>query len=559
MPRKSKKIAVLDLETDPFEHGANIQPFAAGFKTADKYVDFWGPDCIDRLVDYLSTLKDEYMIYAHNGGKFDFLFFLPRGYISNPALIINGRIVKCGLLHHELRDSLAIIPVALEKYKKTEIDYDKFKKNRREANKPEILSYLRDDCNGLFDLVVAFNSRFGPKLTVGSTAMAELGKFHTIIKQDAKHDSIYRPYYFGGRVEFFEAGRIDGDFKIYDVNSQYPGAMKNFVHPLGSQYIVMDGQHANFAIDRHTGQLKKFQGMYFIHFRGEHRGCLPTRIKGQSLSFESRVSEFHTTSHELIAGIELGLIKIHDVLSIRIPVSFTTFGEFVDAFMLEKVEGAKTGDKIKELFAKFILNSAYGKFATDPENFKEWFILDTKDDESIQAFNDWRALHGDAEPDQIFGIYQIWMAKAEVKERSYFDVAVAASITGAARSVLMRAIASCIRPLYCDTDSLICESLSGVEIDATKLGAWKFEGRTFSIAIAGKKMYACKLHNEDGTPMLDKKGKHKVKIASKGAKLTLEDVGKLCDGETVRWNSAAPNIKRDGTQQYISRNIKKRY
>jgi hypothetical protein len=325
----------------------------------------------------------------------------------------------------------------------------------------------------------------------------------------------------------------------------YPAVMRNCLHPIGRKYITLDTEQSRRVFNKQTGKLKGFTGPYFIHWFGLHRGCLPTREK-MGLSFSKAMREFFTTSHEMQAGIELGLIRVDEIFSIRVPCSFTKFDKYVDKYIVEKIEGKREGNKTKEIFAKLLLNSSYGKFATNPENFKEWFFVDTSEPESVAEFETWRVGKG-AELQQDFGRFEIWNAQAEVKENSYFDVATAASIAGASRAVLMRAISLAKNPLYCDTDSLICESLEGVPIHPTDLGAWKLEETADTVLIAGKKLYACLYQGET------------VKLASKGAKLNADEIRRLCLGDVVRWDSQAPNFKFDGSTKYVSRNIRKRY
>ena len=71
----NRLLATIDLETDPFQHGRLPKPFLSGFDDGNRVVEFWGDDCILRLVEFLATLEDPYIIYAHNGGKFDFFYF----------------------------------------------------------------------------------------------------------------------------------------------------------------------------------------------------------------------------------------------------------------------------------------------------------------------------------------------------------------------------------------------------------------------------------------------------------------------------------------------------
>ena len=109
----------------------------------------------------------------------------------------------------------------------------------------------------------------------------------------------------------------------------------------------------------------------------------------------------------------------------------------------------------------------------------------------------------------------------------------------------MRAIAGSKRAVYCDTDSIICEELNGVEIDPAKLGAWKFEGDGDEMAIAGKKLYAL---FDAGAP---------VKWASKGTKLAPEQIRKIALGGEVLWQSDAPNFSLTGTTKFVARVAKR--
>jgi hypothetical protein len=559
MAKQSKKekwkIAVIDFETDPFKFDREPVPFAAGFYDGEIYKEFWGDDCVIQLIIFLESLKTPHRIYAHNGGKFDFFFFLKHDVIQNPALIINGRIVRARFMGiHEIRDSYAILPLPLAKMgAKLEIDYSKMERDVREKHKREILDYMKPDCVELWKLIDKFTERFGTKVTIGGTAISEIRKFHTVSKQDKKHDEQFRPFYFGGRVECFEAGEIKikgkKKLKIIDVNSMYPAAMRNAEHPSGAFYINL-GKSQHHLFNHKTGKFNKFGGMYFMRFRGANKNAIPVRDqKTKGLSFSQEYGEFYACSHEIEVACELNLIRIDEILEVFIPCTTMNFSEFVDKYGDEKVSAKVAGDFITETFTKLILNSGYGKYATDPEKFKEIYLLNTLDHDQLEDHAKWCEKFPDAEMLQDMGQYEIWQCKAINDERSYFDVAVAASITSKSRAILLRAIYGCIRPLYCDTDSLICQDVGDVELHDSKLGAWKLEGETDLIYIAGKKMYACY--------MTDSKNKTKLKIASKGAKLNYEDIKKLCDGETVHWKNDAPNFKLNGVTKFVSRNIRK--
>lgn len=590
-----RKIAVIDFETDPFLFEREPRPFAAGFyDLQDGYKEFWGDDCVTQLIIYLESRRDPLIIYAHNGGKFDFFFLLEQGALNNPAMMINGRIVKCGAIDiHELRDSYAMMPIPLSQYDKDEIDYTKMERNVRELNRVEISKYLKKDCTSLFKLVTSFVDKFGAKLTVGAAAISEVQKFHQVPRRDARHDEMFRPFYFGGRVECFEKGEITPSapglkLKIYDVNSMYPKAMHAFDHPASGQYITLDGDTAWNKFNHATGKFNKFGGMYFMEFDAINRGALPQRTEEGGIDFNVGMGRFYACSHEIQAACELGLITVLKIHVAYICMGAMRFTEYVDHWMKEKIfwknkqkecrdaedEAGETNAKAEETFAKFMLNSAYGKMATDPTKFKDYFIYDNLEDGAQDDFNEWyeeakeraeeisqrctsdskaRAMYKKLAPTLLESTtqFEIWVC-GNPDDRGYFDVAIGASITSAARSILMRAIHACSRPIYCDTDSLICEALQGVQIHDSDLGAWKFEGSTLLLFVAGKKMYAAT------DAVTGKDGKTKHKIAAKGARLSYDNIAWITRNpdKFFLWESASPNYGIGRAPQFPVRKIR---
>lgn len=520
------EIAIIDFETDPFRFDRVPQPFACGVLWRGVYADFWGPECWREAADYLLSIRVPLIVYAHNGGKFDF-FFMWR-ILENPIRLISSRIVSARLGIHELRDSWSILPFALARYKKTKIDYALFEPEVRDAHKTEILNYLHDDCTDLMELCSAFVGRFGPRLTIGGTAMRALCEIHPQENHSESHDKTFRPFYFGGRVECFQSGIIEGDWKIYDVNSMYPAVMANCEHPLGDEYV----SKTNAELDE-NGWIVGYPGcMYFCEVSGANLGALPQRgVRAlDGLRFDVEFGTFHTTSHELRAAIGLGKFSVACIHRAYLPRRRQRFVEFVDKFSAEKKSAKLAGDKIGEIFAKLILNSAYGKFGQNPEHFKEYYI-------SIRGVTPTPGPGWDLE--ESADGWTIWSQPST--EKRYFDVAIAASVTGAARAALMLGIANATVPLYCDTDSIICQRLDGVKLDDYELGAWKLEATGTTAAIAGKKLYA----------LFD--GDEPVKWASKGTKLAPEAIMMIADGRQALWQSDAPNFSLSGKTKFISR------
>lgn len=532
--KSMKPIYTIDIETDPFVHDRDPKPFAVGLFTGDTYHETWGDDCVAQMHVIVRGLKPG-IIYAHNGGKFDFFFMMDWLRDKKEILIINGRIVKANAWRdgdggdHELRDSFALMPFALKQYKKERIDYRCFESASRNKHKKKILSYLRKDCEYLHELCTEFADRFGDNITIASTAMKELKKLYTFDTLNELEDEAFRlPFYFGGRVQCFEKGIIKPtpgrQIKVYDINQAYPFAMRNFSHPI-SKPVARIGN----AITSNT---------FFLTVYGNNYGAFPMRTKA-GLMFDVPRGKFSVTIHEYNAAVETGMFECEDVLDCYDFEQSTTFDKFVDKFHHLRREAQLAGDDIGSLLYKYVGNSCYGKFAQNPDDYYNFMITD--DETNLNP-------NGDKDgyfPCTIveFANYILWR-KPNLSVKRY-NVATGASITGATRSLLIRALASAKRPLYCDTDSIICEDLLGVPLDATKIGHWKLEKTGDRFAVGGRKMYA----------LFD--GSECVKTASKGVHLTPDEIVTVASGAEVVWKKDAPTFNfKTHTSSYITRRVK---
>jgi hypothetical protein len=529
-----KPIYTIDIETDPFKYERIPQPFAAGLYNGAFYEDFWGRNCIKQMMTVLQNLPAGY-VYAHNGGRFDF-FYLMEWILGSEMMIIGPRIIKaefdCVLGKHELRDSFAIMPFALAKLKsgkdddKKKIEIEKMESGAREANKVEICEYLKMDCVSLWNRVNRFLETFGAQtLTIGTASMRELKKVHTFHNLDTVTDKdIRQNFYYGGRVECFESGILKAKkgkpFKVYDVNSMYPFAMMNYKHP----------------IDEPSGVGNKLlDSTMLLSVTGHNYGAFPTVIKGK-LIYDVPYGTFHITRHEFDVAVEYGLFKTE---RFERCINFdgartSTLADFVNKFYQLRIDARDAGDEILAMLYKFILNSAAGKFSQNPDNYKEYRITRAEDDMQDSGWMMEAVMHG--------GKYAVWWKPS--KNATRFNVATGASITGASRAILLRAIATARRPMYCDTDSLICEDLPQAKKDASALGAWKLEATCDRVAIAGRKLYA-----------LFDKGKC-VKQANKGVMVTAEQIESICRGNVEESIRDAPSFKLDGSVNFIKRNVR---
>jgi hypothetical protein len=174
----------------------------------------------------------------------------------------------------------------------------------------------------------------------------------------------------------------------------------------------------------------------------------------------------------------------------------STFAAFVEDFHTRRLAAMERGDSLRADLANDILRAASGKFAQNPNHYFEYQIraIDAPpltlpadirkcpDCREGVCFVHWK----------LFARYPEWNKAIWRANRSsdyVLNVATAASITGAARSIEMRAIAGSTRPMYWDTDSLICEGFREY-VHPRELGAWKQVARGHTLAIVSLKHYA---------------------------------------------------------------------
>jgi hypothetical protein len=521
-----RPIYTFDFETDPFLIGRIPEPFACGVYGQDYYQECWADDPQDVIMwilDQLDKMPKGSIAYAHNGGKFDFHFFKEHFDLGD-LKIINARIAKLKVRGIELRDSFLMIPVPLSAHKKDDIEYWKLERDVRDQYREEILSYMKADCVYLHELVTGFIDEFGISLTMASAAMREMSKFYDVDKIPSEQtDKQFRQYYYGGRVQCFEKGILHGNFKVYDVNSMYPSVMRNYQHPISSNIIVYHPRHYDAALEHCD----------FIMVEGWNDNALPSRAENYSLDFTREFGVFHVTGHELRAALKLGRFRIHKIHEVYKSEQSTNFAEFIDHFFELRQQAKSRGDKLHDLFYKLIMNSSYGKYAQNPDNFKDWCIVD---DEILG--DGWL-------PEVEFDNGLIIYSRPTVKPLYLFryNVMTAASITGAARAELLLGLSNAVRPVYCDTDSVICESLNA-DLDDRELGKWALEASGNRLAVAGKKMY-CLWDNEVA-----------VKTASKGVRLSAEEITSVARGDEIQYRNDAPTFSLTKDTRFIERRVR---
>ncbi len=525
--KKSGEIWAIDSETDPFKSGRVPKPFVWGAYNGEEYHRF---DTSAQMLAMLTTR--DCLAYAHNGGKFDYHFLLDFLADGAELMVISGRISKFKIGLCEFRDSINIMPFALDNYKKDDIDYDIFESDQRGKphNKKLIDAYLKADCVYLHELITQYRSDYGSALTQAGAAIKIWGDMSGI-KTPSTTKKFYdkmQKYYYGGRVECFEKSIIEDDFAVVDINSAYPAVMC-FDHPYGSKFDISD----EIPTD-----IKKAQ-ISFITLTCATRGALPHRNKKGVTTYynDSAIREYHITGWEYLAGVDTDTISDITIKKVYTAVETINFKPYVDKFFKIKTEAKLNDDKAAFLFSKIFLNALYGKYATNPEKYKNYAVC--------EPYNVNKYAKMGYESGNNLGKWALLEKELDESDKKYLNICVAASITGAVRAKLWRAMCVCNGVMYCDTDSIAAREYHNLDINATKLGAWDVEAKCDYAAIAGKKMYAFKIAKSD-----------RYKIASKGVRFDAKQIIRVAGGETVLYVPDAPNFSVKRGVEFVERKIK---
>jgi len=514
MPRARREVWAGDCETLAFKPGRPPEPLIWG-----AYEIYTGRyECFGNKRTFCDFFRDrKCTVYFHNGGKFDLHYLREEFNSDENILLINGRITRCKIGKAEFRDSFALIPVALAKYQKESFDYSILEPGvwDTQENLPIVEKYLKSDCVNLGGMLLSFFERYGKGLTQAGVAMNYWAKnYHGNRKprQSAAQFERYRPYYYGGRVECFVSGYAERQFKIVDRNSAYPDAMQR-EHPIACEAMLLSKLPP-----------ESFISACFITLRAISDGALPYRLESGELVFprDSDIRVYRITGWEYIAALEENAIRDIEIIEVHWFRETVNFKDYIQHFYQERRIAQCNGDKAGDLFSKLFMNSCYGGFAMNPENYHE-YMLSSVEKLGEHLENGYCDYHpwGD-------GRRLLWRKlPLETQARMYKNIATAASITGFVRAALFKDLRRVRGALYCDTDSISCLSVEGLQM-GSELGQWKLEAECDRYGIAGKKLYAKRTVTGEW------------KIACKGVKLSAEEICHIAKGGTQEYHPSVP-------------------
>jgi len=518
------------------------------------------------------------VIYAHFGGKYDFLFLLdyfiknldeyhaydliPRGsgllqfamcekLPANPKTPAS-RILRIKRLDGQydefekgreivFKDSAGILPMslaALTKNFKTEtakgeIDYEKIDKVT-----PELLDYHAADLKGLYQVIERFQEwpiikESGTSSTIASQAMKV---FQTHLKKSIPSltpqvDNFVRQSYCGGRTEIikpiFWSGRSNEILKSFDVNSLYPYVMAAFDYP--SRYKATVSQYMSNEMG--FWDVEVYVPDMYLPPLGAYIG------KGSDRRFIFPVGTFRGqwTTYELNYAMSLG-VKIKNYYGGMI---FHNEGRIFEEFITELYDIRLKSDKnsADSVIAKLLMNSCYGRFG----------INRMREGLSLMASSDHTKLKA---MDLPGGNTLLLSTELEEAERIFSNVGIASYVTSYARVHMHKLFMQSPESLwYTDTDS--AKSSFNYKSNPKELGALKREYATKRAAYILPKSYLeellspeAKLYNQDlkqwyaTSKKIVLKGFDRKKIAN----FDFEDFKEYLDGDKRLLSSTSRKI-----------------
>ncbi len=532
MKLRSKKVDkrpfwTVDCETDPFKNKRVPKPFIWGLYTGAGFHEF------ANVVQLIEFIKDQdVIIYAHNGGKFDFHFLLEHLNLGEKVTVINGRLVVGHIGKAELRDSWNILPVALGVFKKDDFEYWKLEAEVRAMHMPEIRRYLRGDCVYLYELIEAFERVNGRCLTQAGAAMKAWEQVSGLKKPktDKAFFEKFVRFYYGGRVQCFQKGKIEGPIEVYDIKSSYPDAMLS-EHPYDPAYVT-DNSPTEFKL---TSMVTVDCVSY---------GHLPYKNDMGAITFpnDDLMRRYYVCGHELQMAIETGTVFDVRLVEVIDFLNLVSFKSFIKAEWDMRLIAIELENKADDILHKLRMNGLSGKFGANPENYGNFMLVPFNEIEDY--------LDGNYEYDGQIGPHALMRAPLEEYQQNYIQVATIASITSQARAKLSRAIIDSVEPIYCDTDSLFCRHAT---LDIGKnIGQWGHEGTASMIWMGGKKMYLC-----DGLMVKNPRtGKMEPKQATKGVNLTAQQIRNVAMGKMEVYSPEAPTFSLVREPRFTDRRIR---
>jgi len=501
--KKPLKLAAFDIETD----GLGGDYLDGAGQTED--------DCAptrlttrDACWDWLLTVGAAgYVVYAHNGGEYDYKYLLPHCMAWLDAdvtrriepIIQGNRCIGLVLLapaqdlRIELRDSIPLLNTSLARacesfcpeLPKLSIGLDKGV--TYDPNNAEHLSYLYRDVSALLLCMRRFMTmceelfHVRPGWTCGSTAMRAwkrtIPKGHVYWRRGRHVEAFCREAYFGGWCSVTDTRRR-ADMVTLDVNSMYPFVMRANDMPTGC---------ASYSDVERTDK----PGFWRCHVH------VPTETATPFLPYRMPEGGLCTPTGDFDGVYPSCLIAAARARGATVTVSEGYVFEFAQPLFTEFVDICEAARKqyrgqAQETVIKLVQNALYGKFGSRALVTK-WVLASPANGIELnrQGYQEWL--------DESTGEVNLYLyGREEPLEEAYIHPEWAATITAQARLHLLaqvEATGNCA--IATDTDSLTIPARAyqdalasgAITVDPAAYGALKVERDYETFQIAAPKNY----------------------------------------------------------------------
>lgn len=521
------------------------------------------------VAEWYKNLPPEDVVWAHNGGAYDFIFLIE----ATPGLTWSARmagsdIVSCRAAGHaECRDSIRLFPLSLAKWTGRKISLADmglpcqcgeacggYKCRLRpdmsaaelaiveeycEADCLALLSRLREDLERLESVGLDLYTRWGLRLTVGAVAwataarMAGLRPGSTIDKGDYHAG---RLAYYGGRVE---VGRVFYDRLAYryDVRSMYPAMLLEHV-PHGRRRRL-NGPAASNAYRR--GEHGAYTARVVVP--ESDLPLLPSRVSAETgdprltrgrLVWACGTIEGTWSLPELQYAEAAGA-KIESIESAALWSDYSPlYAPYIERIYEARRRAIEAGDDRWSGVMKLYANALSGKLAQRP-GLTEIVVLGDDEHEDDLAGEGYSHVAG-----------RVWSREVERIAPNARPIE-AAYLTSRARIKLLDRLRRHSGAwLYCDTDSAYTIRADSDVGDG--LGEWVYEGTARKWRALAPKTYR----------YVDGLGVRRVR--AKGVpRATWEDLDALARGETIMREGGVERLRTGGgafTPRVISRSLR---
>jgi len=394
-------IGSFDIETTSFNDEFENTPEEIEF--LDAFLKFEDEDFYHRAknkTDLMRILleRENVIIYAHNGGRFDFNFLLEDLYQINIDRKLKGEellkietivqgesnVIQIKIGTVELRDSLALIPMSLKEACKAfktptqKGDIGLKDGEKYDANNLEHQFYCQADCQATIEVVKAVMDMVWKYFECGiglSTASTALNCFRSKMPKGKKYwrmaralEEFCRKGYYGGFVYPGKTMQVHGPTLSADRNASFGASMIDHGGmPVGNPSISDEISADKPGIFRVWVKAEK-PDLPIVPYRGKLGLMWPV---GSFRTYLTNEEILFARDHGYEIEVELGYVW---------PKYEQVFQEIV-AFCEEQ---EYTNPEIKPLI-KLIRNGLYGKFGTrfinrelrweEPDDPEEWTPL----------------------------------------------------------------------------------------------------------------------------------------------------------------------------------------